>query len=208
MSLLDLAKKARPSGGRLNSLYSLNSHSPKDAGDVSGPEGYASPPGESGLGDIEQRDVGGELSELSELSRQPLPYPPGSPDGIPAGPVGITLDEAGWPAATCASCAHHSFYQPPHDRWRCKACEPPALPASASEMPGWQFCTLPADTQLCAPLMPHPPGWAGWPGQVSLDPAAEVPNLAEAPLGKCRACQFTAPLNTARLCGRCACQRR
>jgi hypothetical protein len=37
------------------------------------------------------------------------------------------------------------------------------------------------------------------------DPRAQIPDLATAPLGKCRSCRFTAPLNTAGLCGRCAC---
>lgn len=55
--------------------------------------------------------------------------------------------------------------------------------------------------------LPYPPGWQGWPDERVTDLASEIPDLAKAPLGKCRACRFTAPLNTTNLCGKCAYQR-
>jgi hypothetical protein len=55
--------------------------------------------------------------------------------------------------------------------------------------------------------LPYPLGWRGWPDEPVADPAAKIPDLAKAPLGTCRACRFTVPLNTTNLCGKCAYQR-
>jgi hypothetical protein len=78
------------------------------------------------------------------------------------------------------------------------------LSSLPGDVTGWALCSVPnANAQAAEPL-PYPPGW---PDELPRDPRAQIPDLATAPLGKCRTCRFTAPLNAAGLCGRCAHQR-
>jgi hypothetical protein len=94
------------------------------------------------------------------------------------------------------------FHRAPGAVWRCSGCE--RVNIEPQGIAGWEYCALPGAEDLAAEPLPYPPGW---PSEPATDPAAEIPDMATAPLGKCHGCRFTAPLNTASLCGRCAHQR-
>jgi len=57
------------------------------------------------------------------------------------------------PEEPCTACGCGSFVQPPGERWRCRLCEPVALPP-AHEQAGWAFVTVPGGvpTKLTKPI--------------------------------------------------------
>ena len=177
MNYMERARRVLEEKG-LSSLYSLNSHSPKD---VQSTQAGPKPP----LGSVSERVGRGELSEQCELSAE---------RGQPV------LDVDGDPTAPCA-CGCGEFYRAPGGHWRCAGCEPQTLPADAA---GWAFCTVPGGTSLPREPLPFPPGW-GCPSVVFLDQI--LPDPSTAPIGKCAGCRFTSPLTTEQLCGPCVLRR-
>ena len=103
------------------------------------------------------------------------------------------------PEEPCAACGGGNFVQPPSEGWRCSTCEPVVLPR-AHELDGWAFCCVPGGTAIPREPLPYPPGW-GRPTVVYLDEI--LPDLATAPIGRCRSCRFMAPLSERNRCGRC-----
>ena len=119
-------------------------------------------------------------------------------------PDGFALDDGGAPVVPCTACGCGEFHRAPGAPWRCSACEPPTLPADASLLVGWAFCAVPGGSPKAREPLPYPPGW-NRPSVVYLDQI--LPDIATAPIGKCVACRFAAPLTAEKLCGRCAWER-
>lgn len=112
-------------------------------------------------------------------------------------PVGVVIDDEGFPAWTCTTCDSRQFHQAPGDRWRCSSCEPAALP---QDLTGWAFCTLPDPEAEPAPLVPP----SAAPVQaINNGMTAVLPEPATAPIGKCRTCGWMGPLDPHGVCAPC-----
>ena len=76
----------------------------------------------------------------------------------------------------------------------------PVLLPPTHEQVGWAFCAVSGGQPEDRAPLPYPPGW-GRPTVVYLDEI--LPDLATAPIGRCRSCRFMAPLSERNRCGRC-----
>jgi hypothetical protein len=148
-----------------------------------------------------------QVAQVAQVARVAGDSAPANDDGDPLEPVGVLLDDDGDPALPCATCGTGTFHRPPGDRWRCSACEPPTLPADAAAMAGWRCCGLRPENGPPGALQSRQGDDSGsgharaeaatadaLPGGFPVPADDGPPDPATAPIGRCSACRWLAPL--------------